>query len=88
LKTFDVYCVIPGFVSSNYNRCETRKQAFDVYTCAIPAVNYHLQVRDGAPQVLAWSPDDRWLLTCGGSSEVTRWDAASGSEARCYGGEH
>ncbi|CBN76878.1 conserved unknown protein [Ectocarpus siliculosus] len=56
-------------------------------TCPI-SLRQRIQVRDGAPQVLAWSPDDRWLLTCGGSSEVTRWDAASGSEARCYGGEH
>ncbi|CAN0559856.1 unnamed protein product, partial [Ectocarpus sp. 12 AP-2014] len=52
------------------------------------SLHQRIQVRDGAPQVLAWSPDDRWLLTCGGSSEVTRWDAALGSEARCYGGEH
>ncbi|CAN0267272.1 unnamed protein product [Ectocarpus sp. 12 AP-2014] len=56
-------------------------------TCSI-SLHQRIQVRDGAPQVLVWSPDDRWLLTCGGSSEVTRWDAASGSEARCYSGEH
>ncbi|CAN0243294.1 unnamed protein product [Pylaiella littoralis] len=53
-----------------------------------PFVHKRIQVRDGAPQAIAWSPDDRWLLTCGGSSEVTRWVAATGAEARCYGGEH
>lgn len=33
---------------------------------------------DAAPEFLAWSPDDRYLLSCGEGSDVRVWDIESG----------
>src|SRR5262249_6818016 len=34
---------------------------------------------------LAWSPDSKWLLTCGFNDNIEFWDTASGQQVKNFG---
>lgn len=43
---------------------------------------------EGVPHCIAWSPDDKWVLTCGASPAISRWSVDAGADTFVYRGGH